>query len=98
MNQHVANSGKRVTNAEHHSIPTNLKKAKTFLKDKYLKEIEANSDQRYFYLKAKCYHSFRKSEAPHDLRSTMWIVSGQVINANCSCKAAKVGYCNHVLA
>ena len=48
MNQHVANSGKRVTNAEHHSIPTHLKKAKTFLKDEYVKEIEANSGQRYF--------------------------------------------------
>ena len=45
MKQHVANSGQRVTNAEHHSIPTNLKKAKTFLKDE---EIEANSGQRYF--------------------------------------------------
>ena len=98
MNQHVANSGKRVANAEHHSIPTNLKKAKTFLKDEYLKEIEANSDQRYFYFKAKCYHSFRKSEAPHDLCFTMCIVSGQVIHANCSCRAGKVGYCNHVLA
>ena len=39
MNQHVANSGKRVANAEHHSIPTNLRKAKTFLEDEYLKEI-----------------------------------------------------------
>ena len=98
MNQHVANSGTRIANAEHHLIPTNLKKVKTFLKDEYLKEIEANSDQRYFYLKAKCYHSFRKSEAPHGLRFTMCIVSGQVIHANCSCKAGKVRYCNHVLA
>lgn len=48
MNQHVANSGQRVTNAEHHSILTHLKKAKTFLKDESLKEIEANSGQRYF--------------------------------------------------
>ena len=98
MNQHVANSGTRIANAEHHLIPTNLKKVKTFLKDEYLKEIEANSDQRYFYLKAKYYHSFRKSEAPHDLRFTMFIVSGQVIHANCSSKAGKVRYCNHVLA
>jgi len=31
MNEHVANSGKRVANTEKHSIPTcNLKKAKTF--------------------------------------------------------------------
>ena len=49
-------------------------------------------------MKAKCYHSFRKSEAPHDLCFTMCIVSAQVIHVNCSCKAGKVGYCNHVLA
>ena len=81
MNQHVANSGKRVANTEHHSIPTNLRKAKTFLQDEYLKEIEANSDERYFYLRAKCYHSFKKSETPHALRFAMCIVSGQVIHA-----------------
>ena len=98
MNQHVANSGKPVGNTEHHSIPTNLRKAKTFLQDEYLLEIEANSNQRYFYLRAKCYHSFKKSEAPHALRFAMCIVSGQVIHANCSCKAGKVGYYNHVLA
>ena len=98
MNEHVGNSGKRLTNTEKNSIPTNLKKAKTFLQDEYLKDIEANSDQRYFYLRAKCYHSFKKSEAPHDLRFTLCIVSGQVLHANCSCKAGKVGYCNHVLA
>ena len=27
MNQHIANSGKKMANAEHHSIPTNLRKA-----------------------------------------------------------------------
>ena len=31
MNEHVANSGKPVANTEKHSIPTNLRKAKTFL-------------------------------------------------------------------
>ena len=71
MNEHVANSGKQVANTKKHSIPTNLKKAKTFLQDEYLKDIEANSDQRYFYLMAKCYHSFKKSEAPHDLLFTL---------------------------
>lgn len=53
MSKHMANSGKQVTNAQHHSILTHPRKGKTFWKDKYLKEIEANSDQRYFYLKAK---------------------------------------------
>ena len=53
MNEHVANSGKPVVNTEKHSIPTNLKKAKTFLQDEYLKDIEANSGQRYFYSTAQ---------------------------------------------
>lgn len=68
------------------------------MQDEYLKDIEANSDQRYFYLRAKCYHSFKKSEAPHDLCFTLCIVSGQVLHATCSCKAGRVGYCDHVLA
>ena len=37
MNIHLANSGKRVVNTEHHTIPTNIRKAKTFLIDEYLK-------------------------------------------------------------
>jgi len=40
MNQQIESSGKRVGNAEHHSVPTNLRKAKTFLQDEYLKDIE----------------------------------------------------------
>ena len=54
--------------------------------------------KQVFFLRAKCYHSFKKSEAPHVLRFALCIVSGQVIQANCSCKAGKVGFCNHVLA
>ena len=99
MTIHIhANSGKREVKTEHHTIPTNLRKAKTFSTDEKLKKIEANSDKRYFFFRAKCYHSFKKSEAPHVLRFVLCIVSGQVIQANCSCKAGKVGFCNHVLA
>lgn len=65
MKKHVKNSGKRIGNAEHHSVPTSLKRAKTFLQDEYLKEIEAVDDQDYFYFKCKCYHSSKKHEAPH---------------------------------
>ena len=98
MNQHIERSGKRVGATDHHSIPTNSRKAKTFLKDEYLKDVEANCDQRYFYLRAKCNHSFRKKDAPPCLRFALCIVSGQVMHANCSCKARNVGYCNYLLA
>ena len=53
-------------------------------------QAEANSDQRYFYLIAKCKHSFRKKDAPHSLQFTLYIISGQVLHANCSCKAGNI--------
>ena len=98
MNQHITNSGKKLAIIQRHSIPTNLRKAKTFLTDQHLKDIEATSDQRHFYFRAKCYHSFKKSETPRDLRFCLCLVSGQVVHAKCSCKAGQGGYCNHVLA
>lgn len=39
MNHPIESSGKRIGNAGHHSIPTSLRKAKTFLNDRYLKDI-----------------------------------------------------------
>ena len=54
---------KRVGNAVHHSTPTNLRKAKTFLNDKYLKNIKASSDRKYFHPRAKFYHSFGSPSA-----------------------------------
>ena len=49
MNQHITNSGKKVASIQHRSIPTNLKKAKTFLTGQYLKDLEATSGQRHYY-------------------------------------------------
>lgn len=60
MNEHITRSGKYIANKDHHSVPTSLRKAKTFLEDEYLHEIMAASDQHLFYFKAKCCHSFRK--------------------------------------
>ena len=98
MKKHVENSGERIGNAEHHSVPTNLKRAKTFLQDEYVKEIEAADDQDYFYFKCKCYHSYKKHEAPHTIQVALCIISGQVIDATGTFAAGKVGYCNHTLA
>lgn len=55
MNKHIARTGKNIGNKDHHSVPTTLRKAKTFLEDEYLLEIMAASDQQHFYFKAKCY-------------------------------------------
>ena len=86
MNRFIANTGKT------------KKKGNTFLEDEYLKDIECASDEKNFFFRCKCHHSFRKNDSPHVLRFAMCIVSGEVVQSTCSCVAGKTGYCNHALA
>ena len=98
--RHIANSAKKHQNSEYHSLPTGLRKAKAFLADEYLHEIQTHQDQSYFYYRAKCFHSFKVREEPHNLKLALCIVSGEVEYAYCgpSCTAGKSGFCNHILA
>ena len=98
MNQYIPRSGKNIANKDHHSVPTTLRKAKTFLEDEYLHDILAASDQQCFYFTAKCYHSFRKNDPPHQLKLALCIVKGDVLHSSCTCVAGKVGFCNHISA
>ena len=63
MKKHIENSCKRMASVHNHSVPTSLKHAKTFLQDKYLKDIEANDDENYFCFKCKCYRSYKNRSA-----------------------------------
>ena len=58
-------------------------KAKTYLQDEYLHDIKAAYNQRYFYYRAKCFHSFKTNESPHQLKLALCIVSGEVEYAYC---------------
>ena len=60
--------------------------------------LSAASDNTYFYLRCQCHHNFRKNHPPHNLKVAVWIFSGEVKNASCSCVACQVGFCNHFLA
>ena len=75
-------------------------KSKAFLADEYLHDIQTHCDQRYFYFRAKCFHSFKVHDEPHNLKLAVCIVSGAVEHAYCgpSCAAGKSGFCNHILA
>lgn len=98
MNRHIEQSGKNFGSfSKIHSVPTSLRKAKTFLENEYLKEIQAASDDHCFYFKSLYYHSFKKSEPPHELHTALSIVTGKVLHASCSCISGKKGFCNHVL-
>ena len=98
MNDYIARSGKNIGNKDHHSVPTTLRKAKTFLEDEYLHDIVAASDQQCFYFKAKCFHSFWKNDPLHQLKLAFCIVKGDVLHSSCTQVAGKVGFCNHISA
>ena len=98
MNEHIASSGKSISNIQHHSVPTSLRKAKTFLEDEYLREITAASDDHCFYFQAKCCHSFRKNEPPHQLKLALCIFKGDILDSSCTCVVGKAGFCNHISA
>ena len=98
MNEHIARSGKNISDIQNHSVPTSLKKAKTFLEDEYLREINAASDDCCFYFQAKCCHSFRKNDPPHQLKLALCIFKGDVLDSSCTCVAGKAGFCNPISA
>lgn len=100
MDFHISKSGKTLDpkSTAQHSVPTSMRKAKTFLEDEYLKEILASSDDKYFYVKSLCHHSYRKNDPPHNLKIALDLISGEVKSSNCSCVAGQVGFCNHILA
>lgn len=89
--------GKSMTDAQH-SVPTCMRKAKTFLEDEYLKDITATSDDHHFYIKCLCHHSYKKNDPPHNLKVALDIITGEVKNSKCTCVAGQVGFCNHALA
>lgn len=94
MDDHINSSGKKIDNKENTSIPTSYTRAKTFLEDEYLHEIQTASDQGCFYFRAKCCRSYKEN----DLKVMLCIITGTVLHAKCSCVAGTVGYCNHILA
>ena len=83
---------------DHHSVPTTLRKVKTFLEDEYLHDMLAASDQQCFYFKAKYYHSFWKNDPPHQLKLALCIEKRYVLHSSCTCVAGKMGFCNHISA
>ena len=99
INSHISHSGKNVDpSGDSPCVQTNFRKATAFLNEEYLKDILTSSDDKYFYIKSLCHHSFKKNDPPHVLSITLCLLSGEVRHACCSCVAGKVGFCNHVLA
>ena len=83
LDKHIRNSGKKLQSNENYSLPTGLRKAKSFLADEYLHNIQTNCGQNYFYFRAKCFHSFKEHDEPHNLRLAVSILSGDVEYAYC---------------
>ena len=55
IDTHTPKSGKKKV-----TVPTGQRRAKQFLKENYLHNIETCNDELYFYMKGKCYKSYKK--------------------------------------
>ena len=98
MDRDIGKSGKHTGGDKHahHSVPTGFTKAKTYLEDEYLHDIQTNYFT--FTIVPECSHSFKRNESPHNLIIALCIISGVFANCGPSCGAGKSGFCNHVLA
>lgn len=52
-NQFIEKSGKHL-GSSHHSVPASWRKAKPFLADEYLKDVQCASDETHFYFPCRC--------------------------------------------
>jgi hypothetical protein len=68
--------------------------------ESYIHSYQTCKTDSYYFIKANCYRSLCKNEAPHTIWLALTFPSGitSVSKAYCSCKAGASGYCNHVLA
>lgn len=71
-------------------FPTGLIKARHFLYDQHLKDIECASDPKVLSSLQKATH--------HNLEIALCILTGEVKRACCSCLAGRLGFHNHMLA
>ena len=90
--EHARKSGR---NAQSY-VEKPLEKGYKFFFENYLFGVLCQLKNGKVHVKGKCYRSQRKSDRPHDVMVTL-MLSGEVNNAKCSCKAGANGYCNHTM-
>ena len=80
-------------------IQKTLKKGLKFKEERYLNadSVYAKIVGKEFLVKAKCRASMSKREV-HNLKTTLDVQTGEVVNAHCTCKAGNSAYCNHIMA
>ena len=83
------------TRKDDHMLPTGLIKARHFLYDQHLKDIECASDPHFFHRQVL---SSLQKVTHHNLEIALCILTGEVKSACCYSLAGRWGFHNHVLA
>ena len=91
---HRQNSGK----SQGAPIIKTLDRGRKFKEERYISadSIFSASDDNYFYVKAICKASMKKSN--RHVKVVLNKNTGIVVSATCSCPAGLSSYCNHVMA
>ena len=101
MDRYTANSGKKSTKTANITrCLHDFEKPRLFFRMNTFTRSRLTKIKVIFIIDcAKCFHSFKVREEPHNLKLALCIVSGEVEFAYCgpSCTAGKSGFCNHIL-
>lgn len=75
LNRDIIRPRKNIGNKDHHSVPTTLHKAKTFIEDENLHEIQGTGDQQCFYFKPSVVTASEKNDPLNQLKLALCIVT-----------------------
>ena len=74
-----------------------LRKGNLLLKSDFVEDLQDNSNDQYYFLRARVHHSMKREDA---LKTMIGLskVSGAVQFAECNCKASALARCSHIAA
>ena len=98
--KYIRNSGKSIQQAPDYMVVKPFERGVNFFIEGYIHGVLAkfHSPNETFYLRAYCYRSLKKNEAPHQLRLAISTKGpSYVLGSSCNCVAGALGFCNHAV-
>lgn len=91
----ASNSGRRPGATNY--VEKTLQKGYKFFFENFVHDACAVMQGNHIFIKARCFKSQKKNDAPHRVSAQIDCETLDVVNAHCSCKAGTTGFCNHVI-
>ena len=97
---YIRNSGKNIQLCPIYMVMKPFERGVDFFIEGYLHNVLVKHyrESKNFYFRARCYRSLQKNESPHKIKLAISTEQPfDVLASLCTCVAACVGFCNHVV-